>query len=691
MRAPITSLNTVGPKLAAKLASLNIHTVLDLLFHFPLRYEDRTTVTPIDQLIAGHKSMVEGRVLKAGVQYHKRRTLVCHIADDTGSMMLKFFHFNAHQVQQLSTPGTLVRGFGAVAVDYRSKAPLMIHPEYRCHTDTEMLAVSETFTPIYPLVTGLTQRMLRRLIADALDVFAQDPVGVLNIDALVPKALGWSFADALVYVHQPKKDQRMSLLLSREHPAQRRLAFEEMVAHQCAHTMYRYQYRQNKAESFSGVSLLQAQLIEQLPFALTDAQARVLAEIDVDLAQVTPMLRLVQGDVGSGKTIVAALSILRVAEQGRQAALMAPTELLAEQHFHSLSQWFEPFGITVVLLTGSQTKKMRAHLLQTIADNQAKVVVGTHALFQQTVIFSQLSLLVIDEQHRFGVDQRMALKNKGMTGGLVPHQLMMTATPIPRTLAMTAYANLDVSSIDQLPKGRVPIVTSLVSLSKRNAVIERIRQYCQRGHQVYWVCTLIEENEEMPLSAAERVYEHLRQTLSDLKIGLVHGRKTAKEKEAVMAAFKRQEINVLVATTVVEVGVDVPNASLMIIENPERLGLSQLHQLRGRVGRGNKASYCVLLYQSPLSKVAKQRLMVMRDIRDGFILAEHDLRMRGPGEVLGVRQTGLVHMKMADLLRDATMLEAVKEAAEALAASSTDSVSALIQRWLPEAQSYAQV
>lgn len=688
----VMQLKGVGSKLANALQQLKIFSVQDLLFHLPTRYEDRTRITPLAELTLGTKALIEGQLIQGHVQLGKRRSLLCRLQDETADIQLRFFHFNAQQLKQLTTPGIKLRCFGEVRAGYQSGIE-MVHPEYRSEENCSQLAVADRLTPIYATTQGLQQITLRKLIKQALHLFDQAE----TVSELLPPPCLKLFdelklSDALHYIHHPPIDASVQQLLDGRHITQQRLAFEELIAHQLGLVKFRQKFRAREARSLVvQQQKLQQRLIQSLPFQLTVAQQKVMQEINADLSKRHPMLRLVQGDVGSGKTVIAALTLLQAVENQGQAVLMAPTELLAEQHHRTLQQWFAPLGIRVGWLCGSQTEKSRREALIKIADGSVDVIVGTHALFQGKVIFSNLVLLVIDEQHRFGVDQRLALKEKAMREHQTPHQLIMTATPIPRTLAMTAYADLDVSIIDGLPPGRLPIQSILISNQRRDEILARVKEHCQQGRQAYWVCTLIEDSEVLQAKAATAVWEDLVASLPELSIGLVHGRLKSEEKESLMAKFKAQEINLLVATTVIEVGVDVANATLMIIENAERLGLAQLHQLRGRVGRGNLASYCVFLYQKPLSQIARKRLQVMRDSQDGFYIAEQDLLIRGPGEVLGVRQTGLMRLKVADLCRDQPLLPNIQEASQYIVAKQPDLVDPLLDRWLRGVAHYAEV
>ena len=690
-RIPVTALKGVGPRSAPKLLKLGLETVQDLLFHLPLRYEDRTRVVAMGALRAGQWAVVEGQVDLAEVKFGKRRSLLVRISDGTGALTLRFFHFNKLQ-QQGFQRGTRIRCYGearpgAVTLE-------MVHPEYQRLEEETAPAVEECLTPVYPATEGVHQLTLRRLADQALQALEAPHEQVLP-DWLPPALLtGFPFtglAEAIRYVHRPPPEASVAQLLEGRHPAQQRLAFEELLAHHLSLRRLRHEARAQHAPVLKGDGALRAALLANLPFQLTAAQRRVGEEIATDLRQPHPMLRLVQGDVGSGKTLVAAVAVLQAIEAGCQAAVMAPTELLAEQHYRNFAAWLEPLGVTVTWLTGRIKGKARSATLAAIESGMAQLVVGTHALFQDEVTFARLGLVVVDEQHRFGVHQRLALRDKGRQNGLHPHQLVMTATPIPRTLAMTLYADLDSSVIDELPPGRTPVQTVAIPGTRRPEVMARVREACAAGRQAYWVCTLIEESEVLQCEAAADTAELLREQLPELRIGLVHGRLKATEKEAVMRAFQQHELDLLVATTVIEVGVDVPNASLMIIENAERLGLSQLHQLRGRVGRGAAKSSCVLLYQTPLSRTAKVRIHTMRETNDGFLVAQKDLELRGPGEVLGTRQTGLAQFHIADLLRDAALLEPVEQVAEQLLHEHPDHVPHLIRRWLGQAEQYGAV
>lgn len=687
-KVPVTVLKGVGEAMAEKLAKVGLENLQDVLFHLPLRYQDRTRVVPIGQLRPGQDAVIEGVVSGADVTMGKRRSLVVRLGDGTGVLSLRFYHFSNAQKEGLKR-GTHLRCYGEARPG--ASGLEIYHPEYRAlNGDEPPPPVEQTLTPIYPSTEGLTQQRLRLLCQQSLGL-----LGPRSLPDWLPDELARDYQlapldDAIRYLHNPPADADLDELAEGQHWAQHRLAFEELLTHQLSQQRLRESLRSLRAPVLPKAQRLQAQYLANLGFQPTGAQQRVANEIAYDLSQHEPMMRLVQGDVGAGKTVVAALAALQALEAGYQVALMAPTEILAEQHYITFKRWLEPLGIEVAWLAGKLKGKARAAALEQIA-NGAPMVVGTHALFQEEVKFKHLALAIIDEQHRFGVQQRLALRKKGVAGELCPHQLIMTATPIPRTLAMSAYADLDTSVLDELPPGRTPVNTVLVADSRRFEVVERVRAACSEGRQAYWVCTLIEESEELTCQAAESTYEELGSALGELRVGLIHGRMKPAEKAEIMAEFKAGNLQLLVATTVIEVGVDVPNASLMIIENPERLGLAQLHQLRGRVGRGSAVSHCVLLYHPPLSQIGRERLGIMRETNDGFIIAEKDLELRGPGEMLGTRQTGLLQFKVADLMRDADLLPAVRDAAQALIARWPEHVSPLLDRWLRHGQQYGQV
>lgn len=688
----LTQLKGVGPKLAQQFADWGIHDLVNLLFHLPFRYEDRTRVTPIATMHPQQTYVVQGFVRSSQILFGKRRSLSVRIQDQTGSIGLRFYHFTAAQKNQFAD-GAEIRCYGEAR---RGASGLEIyHPEYQLVANSDEV-LEENLTPVYPATEGISQSRLRTMISQALEMLAADK---FQLRELLPASWlqEWqlpSLAQALQYLHQPPTEANLAQLEAGQHPCQRRLILEELLAHQLSMHRARLRVKQERAPHIQFMGPSQQKIIDGLPFTPTDAQKRVVEEIQFDLNQPHPMLRLVQGDVGSGKTLVAALTAAPMVDEGYQVAIMAPTEILAEQHLLNFTQWFEPLfkeqneGKKIAWLTGKVKGKAREKVLADIANGEAKLIIGTHALFQDDVDFHNLGLAIIDEQHRFGVHQRLALRGKGKE--LAPHQLIMTATPIPRTLAMSAYADLDVSVIDELPKGRIPINTLVVSNQRRLEIVQRINEVCQGGTQAYWVCTLIEESESLQCQAAEVTAQQLTEALPKLRIGLIHGRMKAAEKVDIMQRFKNHELDLLVATTVIEVGVDVPNSNLIIIENPERLGLAQLHQLRGRVGRGNQQSHCVLLYQAPLGEVSKQRLSVMRESTDGFYIAEQDLLIRGPGELLGTRQTGLQQLSVADLERDGHLLPQVKAMAEQLVAQHPQHVDAIIKRWMGNTEQFAQ-
>ncbi|HHY0351123.1 TPA: ATP-dependent DNA helicase RecG [Vibrio cholerae] len=683
---PLCELSGVGAKVAEKLEKVGLHTVQDLLFHLPLRYEDRTRVYPIVQLHHGLWAAVQGKVMAVDTLFGKRKMLTVKISDGNGTLTLRFFNFTAAMKNNFAE-GKFVHAYGEIK---RGNQGLeIIHPDYKFFTPAQTPDVEPNLTPVYPTTEGLRQLTLRNLTDQALALLEKSAVQELLPSGLYDQQM--TLAQALKIIHRPSAEIDLRLFEQGRHPAQVRLIMEELLAQNLSMLAIRSQGQQDVALPLAPVHQLKQQLLAQLPFTPTKAQQRVVAEIEADLAKPHPMMRLVQGDVGSGKTLVAALAAVRAIEHGYQVALMAPTELLAEQHALNFAQWLEPMGIQVGWLAGKLKGKARETELARIASGEVKMVVGTHALFQEQVSFDHLALVIIDEQHRFGVHQRLELREKGAKQGAYPHQLIMTATPIPRTLAMTAYADLETSVIDELPPGRTPIQTVAIPDTKRDEIVERIRHAClNEGKQAYWVCTLIDESEVLEAQAAAETAEELQRKLPEVKIGLVHGRMKPAEKQAVMQAFKNNELHLLVATTVIEVGVDVPNASLMIIENPERLGLAQLHQLRGRVGRGTVASHCVLLFHAPLSKTAQKRLGVLRESNDGFVIAQRDLEIRGPGELLGTKQTGLADFKIADLVRDQQLVPQVQRIARHIHERYPQNAQAIIDRWLGERDIYAK-
>ena len=681
---PLTALSGVGAAIAEKLGRIGIHNVQDLLFHLPMRYEDRTRITPIADVRAESFATIEGFVQLAEVQFGRRPILSVTLSDGTSKIMLKFFNFNAGMKNGFVV-GARVKAFGEVK---RGRFMAEIHhPEYQVLRNNQPLTLAETLTPIYSTTEGLKQASLRKMTEQALAVLNNVKVAELLPDQYNPHQ--YSLKEALQLLHRPPPSISAEVLEKGEHPAQKRLIFEELLAHNLAMQQLRVGAKQQQAQALHYQTDLKNRFRASLPFAPTGAQQRVVADIERDLAQASPMMRLVQGDVGSGKTLVAALAALLAIDNGKQVALMAPTEILAEQHANNFANWLRPFGIEVGWLAGKVKGKARTAQLEAIKNGEVQMIIGTHALFQESVVFHDLALVIIDEQHRFGVHQRLTLREKGAKADIYPHQLIMTATPIPRTLAMTVYADLDTSIIDELPPGRTPITTVVVSEDRRGEVVQRVYQACKNEQrQAYWVCTLIDESEVLEAQAAAAIAEDLQRALPDLRIGLVHGRMKPQEKQAIMAEFKAANLDLLVATTVIEVGVDVPNASLMIIENSERLGLAQLHQLRGRVGRGATASHCVLMYKPPLGKISSKRLQVMRDSQDGFYIAEKDLEIRGTGEILGTKQTGMAEFKVADLMRDRKMIPLVQRYAKQIIVENPPLAEVLIKRWLGNRAEY---
>ena len=696
MKSSITDSNSllklkgVGPKVAEKLQRLDIHNQDDLLFHLPLRYQDRSHIYPIGSLRAGMECQISGEVQLSEIKYGRGRMLLTRISDGTGFITLRFFHFSNAQKNQLKR-GAKILCFGEVR---RGKVGFeMAHPEYQFIKENEEIVLDENLSPIYPTTEGVHQLTLRNVMSQVIEKLKNDELQLPN---LIPVRLlekhSWpTLKRALLYIHNPPVDAQLEELSEGKHLTQQSLIIEELLAHHLSMRQLRLAMHKEKAPLLKSERGLTKQFLSALPFKLTGAQQRVVQDINFDLEKPSPMQRLVQGDVGSGKTVVAALAMLKAVESGYQAAIMAPTELLAEQHFQNFKNWLEPLGINVVWLSGKLKVAAKRDAIEKINSSEGQVVVGTHALFQEGVEFLKLGLIVVDEQHRFGVHQRLSLREKGNHKDGYPHQLIMTATPIPRTLAMTAYADLDCSVIDELPPGRIPVETVVIPESKREAIVQRVEQACTEGRQIYWVCTLIEESETLQAQAAEDTANLLAEALTQVRVALVHGRMKAEQKEKVMAAFKAGEVDLLVATTVIEVGVDVPNASLMIIENAERLGLSQLHQLRGRVGRGSQESACVLMYHGTLSTNARERLAIMRETNDGFEIARKDLEIRGPGEVLGIKQTGIMQMRIADLQRDQDLIPYVAEMADQIFQHYPDFVEPLINRWIGRATKYAVV
>ena len=682
LQLPLRQFKGVGPKVFSKLESMGLETVEDLLFHFPLRYQDKTRLSCIGELKEGMDAVVRGTIRASGIARGRRPTLIVKVDDGTGFITLRFFHFRRAQAQQLRIGDTITL-FGQ---------PRMVggntefaHPEYVVGDREPQL--EEALTPVYPVTEGMGQSTMRNLTQQALTYLTQNPPEDLltGLPGDSP-----SITDSIKFLHRPSPDANTAAIVAGEHPAQLRLALEELVAHQLSLLSRRARTHEKTAAPVNSQGKLADTITSQLPFTLTGAQQRVCEEILADLRKSTPMLRLLQGDVGSGKTLVAALTAAHMVESKHQVALMAPTELLSEQHFAGFQKWFEPLGINVLWLTGQIKGKARKAALERIEAGEVDIIVGTHALFQEAVVFKSLGLVLVDEQHRFGVNQRLSLTQRGLNE-ITPHQLTMTATPIPRTLSMVAYADLDCSTIDELPPGRKPITTALIDNDRRQSVIERVGNACQQGRQAYWVCALIEESEALDATAAEVTAEQLEAALPGLRIGLLHGRISSQEKGDIMAAFANHELDILVATTVIEVGVDVPNASLMIIENAERFGLAQLHQLRGRVGRGAVESHCILMYQSPLSQTARDRLTVMRESQDGFVLAEKDLEIRGPGEVLGTRQTGVSSFRVARLPEHNELLEKAQDIASNMVSTDAQRAEKIEQRWTRTLEAFAHV
>ena len=685
----VTSLKGVGPQMAVKLQRVHVQTVEDVLFHLPHRYQDKTTVSKIGALTHGANAVIIGQIDLAQVVYGRRRSLLVRISDGSGSLTIRLFHFSRAQEKGFKR-GHWVRCFGEARRG--AKGYEMIHPEYRLFVDQPEGGLDTTLTPVYPTTEGVSQLLWRKITDQALATALPEVEELLDIQCLPPSLQkthsAMSLSAAIHALHRPEVGVDLEAMQAAQSAAHQRLIFEELLAHHFSLRNARLQRESQSAPQLPQPQAIQTKLINNLGFTLTKAQIRVNHEVAQDLAKATPMMRLVQGDVGSGKTVIAALAMLNAINSGVQTVLMAPTELLADQHYQTLLNWYAPLGIEPGWLASKTPAKQKKRTLEKLASGELLVAVGTHALIQDAVEYKQLGLVVIDEQHRFGVDQRLALRKK-TPPGIVPHQLVMTATPIPRTLAMSFYADLDVSSIDELPPGRTPVETVVVaSQSKRQQVIERVRAACERGRQVYWVCPLIDESELLSAQAATETEQELSELLKNLRVGLVHGRMKAKEKEAAMQAFRSGDISVLVATTVIEVGVDVPNASLMIIENADRMGLAQLHQLRGRVGRGSEKSFCVLMYQSPLSQHAKERLKVLRETNDGFVIAEKDLEMRGAGELLGTRQTGSLSFKVADIIRDQSLLPELEGSANKMIELNSQNINPLIQRWVGSREAY---
>ncbi len=683
----LQSLAGVGPQIAGKLEKMGISRPNDLLFHLPLRYQDKTRITPVSCLQAGNESVVFGQIDTVDIKFGGRRSLLVQVSDSSASFLLRFFHFSRNQ-QTGFRKGSWIQCYGEARRGFQCME--MVHPEYKIFNQPGQPSLEETLTPVYPTTEGLSQKKIRTLVSLSLEKYRQQAPDIIPPELQIEFGL-MSLTKALQTVHNPPPDSDSDALKDGIHPACQRLALEELLAHQLAFHRLRQKRQRENAPQITGTGKSWISLKDQLDFELTNAQIRVIKEIQNDMTRNYPVMRLVQGDVGSGKTIVAAAAALQTIDSGYQVALMAPTELLAEQHRKTFHQWFDPLNIEIEWLTGKLTAASRRDTLSRIACGEVKMIIGTHALFQETVEFNKLGLMIIDEQHRFGVDQRLALRGKGTFKDGVPHQLVMSATPIPRSLAMIMYADLDISSIDELPSGRKPVTTVVLPDTRRHEVADRIRTNCQNGLQAYWVCPLIEESDKLQIQTATETCATLKVLLPELSIELIHGRLKAKEKESIMHRFDQALIDLLVATTVIEVGVDVPNANLMIIENAERLGLAQLHQLRGRVGRSADQASCVLMYQAPLGVLAKERLSILRSTNDGFEIARKDLSLRGPGELLGTRQTGVQQMRIANITRDKAMIPKIEHISRKLREQHPHRVHPLISRWIRNSEQYASV
>ena len=685
-------LKGVGPKVAEKLHKLGIQTQRDVLFHLPLRYEDRTSVTAIGSLQPGGRSLIQAEVLQAATRFRRqgrsRRVLVAKLADPTGLLTIRLFYFSARQ-QQMLEKGNWLRCYGEVRIAQRELE--MVHPEIELIDIDDPPALTQNLTPVYPTTEGLHQLSIGKIVRQVVELLATKAMAETLPSSWLEQHRFPDFKTAMLHLHSPGAQRDTEMIARYAHPAQFRFIVEELAAHRLALLERRAKIRTRNNPAIKTGGDLVKTLSNKLPFELTRAQQRVMKELMQDFERGKPMMRLLQGDVGCGKTVVAALACLPVVESGFQCALMAPTEILAEQHRRNFSEWLSPMGLQVVSLTGADKGTKRTQKLKAIASGEANIVVGTHALFQASVLFQSLGFIIIDEQHRFGVDQRLALQKK-TTRNVMPHQLIMTATPIPRTLAMSIYADLDYSQIDEMPPGRKPVTTSVVAEQQRGHLIERVARACEQGGQVYWVCTLIEESEALQCESAELTFESLQKQLPAQSVALVHGRMKAAQKQAAIQAFKQGDIDILVATTVIEVGVDVANANIMIIENPERLGLSQIHQLRGRVGRGARESFCILLVKDNLSAQVSRRLDIIRNHHDGFLIAQKDLELRGAGEVLGTRQSGEASFKIADLMRDARWFTRVNELAELMQQPEYGKMrKQLMQNWIGHKQGYTEV
>ena len=678
---PIISIKGLGKKTSDRLNQLGIHTLEHLVFHLPTRYQDKTSITPLSDAGIHDEILIEATIDRIEVIPSRQRQLLCYLSDNQNHrILLRFFHFNQYQKQALIR-GETMQCFGEIKIG--RKGLEMHHPEYRIITQNQSPLLEPTLTPIYPLCSGISQNKMKQWVNYSLEVLK-----ISQLDDYFEKITQQSMPSlksSLMLLHHPEKDEDLSKIESFKHISQQRLIIEELATHRLSLLKTKKARKGKKTNAFILNNTLSDKLLNSLDFNLTNAQSRCIKEINDDLASSEPMLRLLQGDVGSGKTIVAVFALIQAVENNFQAAIMAPTEILARQHLQNFTQYLESLNIQIAYLSGSQNTQERREQISLIESGKAKVVIGTHALFQDSVNFKDLSLVIIDEQHKFGVHQRLSLTKKANN---TPHQLVMTATPIPRSLTMSAYADLDTSIIDELPPGRQAVETIALSNLRRDELISKIRKISNEGRQIYWVCTLIEESEALRAESAEQTFKYLKDHLKDLTVVMIHGRLTKAEKESIMKDFENGRINLLVATTVIEVGVNVPNASLMIVENAERLGLAQLHQLRGRVGRGSEKSICILMYQSPLSDYAKERLDILRQSNDGFMIAQKDLELRGPGEILGTQQTGIASMKIANIVRDAYLLKEAGYYSSKMLEARLESQNALINRWIDEEKTH---
>ena len=678
---PIISISGLGQKTSDRLNQLGIHSLEHLIFHLPSRYQDKTTITQLSDAKISDESLIEASIDRIEVIPSRHRQLLCYLSDNQNQrILLRFFHFNQYQ-KQAFVRGETIQCFGEIKVGREGLE--MHHPEYRLITQEQKPLLESTLSPIYPLCSGVTQAKMKKWVNEALEALNSSIIDDY-FEKIINNTMP-SLKDSLFLLHHPKQGEDLSKIESFTHISQQRLIIEELATHQLSLLKIKSARKSKKTTAFLINHSLSDKLLQSLDFQLTKAQNRSIEEINKDIASSNPMLRLLQGDVGSGKTIVAVFALLQAVENYFQTAVMAPTEILARQHLQSFAIYLNPLGIKVAFLSGSQNVQERREQLSLIENGEAQVIIGTHALFQEKVSFNNLALVIIDEQHKFGVHQRLSLSQKAK---ITPHQLVMTATPIPRSLTMSAYADLDTSIIDELPPGRQAIETVALSNTRRDELIKKIKIISNEGRQIYWVCTLIEESEALRAESAEKTFTYLSSNLEDLNVVMIHGRLTKSEKEVIMKDFSEKRIDLLVATTVIEVGVNVPNASLMIVENAERLGLAQLHQLRGRVGRGAEKSACILMYQSPLSQTAKQRLDILRQSNDGFLIAQKDLELRGPGEILGTQQTGIASMKIANIVRDSYLLKQAGYYSSKMLTASLDNQNALIDRWIDEEKTH---